>query len=92
MRTFWFRASLCAFAIAPAFASLPAWAKSEADCKQEYAAQKAAGATGGQSETSYVKACLAADSAGPAEGSDDVGGDTDQRGPSWDLSLTSGTM
>jgi hypothetical protein len=37
----------------------PAFAQTEAACKQEYAAKKAAGEAGGQSQASYVKACLA---------------------------------
>ena len=38
-------------------ARLP-WRKTEAACKQEYAAKKAAGETGEQTQASYVQACL----------------------------------
>jgi hypothetical protein len=48
-----------AFAVAAALSSGAAWAQSAAACKQEYAAKKTAGETGGQSEASYVKACRA---------------------------------
>jgi hypothetical protein len=48
-----------AFAVAVALSSGAAWAQSAAACKQEYAAKKTAGETGGQSEASYVKACRA---------------------------------
>jgi hypothetical protein len=48
-------------------------ARTSAECKQEFAAKKAAGATGGQSEASYVKACLAADPP-PAEAEASQGG------------------
>lgn len=54
----------------------PASAKTDADCKQDYAAKKAAGTTSGETEAQYVKACLTADSVGPAEGSGDIGGDS----------------
>ncbi len=53
-RTLGFRAWLCALAFAPAFVSLPAWTKTEADCKQEFSAKAAAGATGGQSQAQYA--------------------------------------
>jgi hypothetical protein len=48
-------ASTCILADALASVRTPA------ECKQEFAAKKAAGATVGQSEASYVKACLAVD-------------------------------
>jgi hypothetical protein len=43
-------ASLCAYA--------PASAKTDAECKQEFAARRVAGETGGQSRAGYVKSCL----------------------------------
>jgi len=62
---------------ATSFALATASAKTEAECKKEFAAKKTAGETGGQSKASYVKACLAEKSApepaGAAEGSDDIG-------------------
>ena len=67
-----------AFGLIFALAAAPAFAQTEAACKQEYVAKKTAGKTGGQSEAGYVKACLAAkksapDPVGSSEGSDDVG-------------------
>jgi hypothetical protein len=54
------------FAVAASLSSGAASAQSAASCKQEYAAKKAAGETGGQSEPSYVKACVAVDRTAPA--------------------------
>jgi hypothetical protein len=48
-------ASTCIFADAVASTRTPA------ECKREFAARKTTGVAGGQSEASYVKACLAAD-------------------------------
>jgi hypothetical protein len=63
-------ASTCILADAVASARTPA------ECQQEFAAKKAAGGTGGQSEASYVRACLAADpqpaGAEASQGGDDV--------------------
>jgi hypothetical protein len=63
-------ASTCILADAVAAARTPA------ECKQEFAARKAAGATAGQSEASDVRACLAADpppaGAEASQGGDDV--------------------
>jgi len=41
-------------------------AQTQASCKQDYAAKKAAGETGGQTEASYIKACLAEEKPEPA--------------------------
>ena len=55
------RAFALAFVAASAVGAItPASAKTSAECAQEYSAKKAAGATGGQSQKDYVKACLAA--------------------------------
>jgi hypothetical protein len=61
-------ASACT--LADSFAS----ARTPAECKQEYSAKKAADATGGRSEASYVKACLAADPPAPAGADASQGG------------------
>lgn len=45
--------------LASFFAFAPASAKTEAQCKREFAAKQAAGQAGGESRASYVKACLA---------------------------------
>jgi hypothetical protein len=50
-------AALAVLASPSAFA--PASAKTEAECKRELAAKKAAGETDGRSEAEYLKACLA---------------------------------
>jgi hypothetical protein len=50
-------AVLCA-GLAAALSNGPASAQTQAICKQEYAAKKAAGETGGQSQASYIKTCL----------------------------------
>jgi hypothetical protein len=50
-------AVLCA-GLAAALSTSPASAQTQAICKQEYAAKKAAGETGGQSQASYIKTCL----------------------------------
>ncbi|MBV8108757.1 MAG: hypothetical protein JO012_03200, partial [Hyphomicrobiales bacterium] len=42
-----------------ALSDAPVSAETQAECKQEYAAKKAAGQTAGQSRADYVKACLA---------------------------------
>jgi hypothetical protein len=70
---------ISAFAVALASTCLLAAAVAEAatstECKQQYAAKKAAGATGGQSEGSYVKACLAADPSPAGAETSQAGGD-----------------
>ena len=48
----------CVVGLILALASAPALAQTEAACKQEYAAKKAAGETGEQTQASYVQACL----------------------------------
>ena len=48
-----------AFAVTAALSSGAASAQGAASCKQEYAARKAAGEVGGQTQASYVKACVA---------------------------------
>jgi hypothetical protein len=64
------------FASTSIFADAVATARTPAECQGEFAAKKAAGATGGQSEARYVKACLAADPPPPggeaSQGGDDV--------------------
>jgi hypothetical protein len=54
-----------AFTVAAALSSGAAWAQNAASCKQEYATKKAAGETGGQSQASYVKGCIASYKARP---------------------------
>jgi hypothetical protein len=58
--------------LATFFTLATASAKTEAECKQEYAAKKTTGETGGQSKASYVKACLTAEKSapGPAAGNE----------------------
>jgi hypothetical protein len=60
----------CIVGLTIALASAPALAQTEAACKQEFAAKKAAGETGGLSKASYVKACLAARKSAPAPAAD----------------------
>ena len=59
-------AAACVAVLASTFGAAPASAKTDAECKQEYAAKKAAGATVPKSQTAYVKACLAAADPPPA--------------------------
>ena len=54
-------AAVAAAALACLFAVATASAKTEAECKQEYAAKKAAGEIAPKSRAAYLKACLAAD-------------------------------
>ncbi len=65
-------ARLCLAGAVAAAASGAARAEGPTACKQEYAAKKAAGETGGQSEANFVKACRAlarsVDAAAPASG------------------------
>jgi hypothetical protein len=53
------RAVLLCTGLAACLSSGPASAQTQAICKQEYAAKKAAGETAGQSQASYVETCLA---------------------------------
>jgi hypothetical protein len=72
-----------AFAFAAALWSGAALAQSPASCKQEYAAKKIAGEAGGQTQASYVRACLAVDKvarAPQAQGSMAVGAAPAQSG------------
>ena len=47
------------------YSSRAASAQTQAICKQEYAAKKAAGETAGQSQASFIKTCLARGKAAP---------------------------
>jgi hypothetical protein len=70
----------CAFSAAVALFSGSASAQTQAACEQDYAVKKAAGATGGQSQASYLKDCLAGEKAVPVQAAkgvapaDDTGG------------------
>src|ERR1700690_599171 len=55
---------LCA-GLAACLSSRAASAQTQATCKQEYAAKKAAGETAGQSQASFIKTCLARGKAAP---------------------------
>ena len=66
---------LAALAVLAAAASGPASAKTEADCRHDYAAKKASGATSGQSQAQYVKACLAAEPKASAPAAEGAGED-----------------
>jgi hypothetical protein len=55
---------LCA-GLAACLSSRAASAQTQAICKQEYAAKKAAGETAGQSQASFIKTCLARGKAAP---------------------------
>jgi hypothetical protein len=66
---------VCILGLIFALASPPALAQTKAGCKQEYAAKKAAGQTHGQSQASYVKACLASNPPGAGAQAAQSGGD-----------------
>jgi hypothetical protein len=59
------RAVLLCTGLATCLSSGPASAQTQAICKQEYAAKKAAGETAGQSQASYVETCLAREKPAP---------------------------
>jgi hypothetical protein len=66
MRALLIAMGLTGLSVAATLASEPALAKTQAACKQEYAAKKAAGEATGKNEQNYVRACLAAEKSAPA--------------------------
>jgi hypothetical protein len=66
MRALLIAMGLTGLSVAATLANEPALAKTQAACKQEYAAKKAAGEATGKNEQNYLRACLAAEKSAPA--------------------------